>query len=376
VVPRASAGYDDRLSSARRLLERERLGALLVLDLLNVRHLCGFTGSNGLLLLFESRALFFTDSRYTLQARGETHGVEVVEATDLDAAAVRALEDGAARYVGYQPGSVSAERRDRLVRLAEADLVSVGTAVDALRVSKDVGELGKLKAAARLAEEALASVSPLIRSGTTETEVARAFHVACLERGAEALSFETIVAGGERGALPHARPTDRKFRDGDLVVVDFGVRLEGYCSDETVTLPVGEVGEEARGVYEVVFQAQKAALQALRPEAALAEVDRAAREVIRAAGHGQHFGHGTGHGVGLAVHEAPTVSSRSGDVARAGMVLTIEPGVYLPGRFGVRLEDTVVVSEQGWEPITALPKEFGAAFPAPGNESTGRQVKP
>jgi Xaa-Pro aminopeptidase len=351
------------VAGARQLLARERLGALLVFDLLNVRHLCGFTGSNGLLLLLESESLFFTDGRYTLQARSETCGVEVVEAADLDAAAATAMASAAARYVGYQPSSLSAARRDRLHRLTDAHLVGVGTEVDALRVSKDPDEVRRLRAAARLAEEALSAVAPGIRSGATEAEVARAFHVACLDRGAEALSFDTIVAGGERGALPHAKPTDRRFRDGDLVVVDFGVRLEGYCSDETVTIPVGEVAEEVRGVYEVVFQAQRAALQTLRPGVALATVDRAAREVIRAAGHGDHFGHGTGHGVGLAVHEAPTVNSRSGEVAREGMVVTVEPGVYLSGKCGVRLEDTVVLSEAGWEPITTLSKSFGAAFP-------------
>ncbi len=362
VASTTNAGYDGRLLAARQMLESERLEAVLVFDLLNVRHLCGFTGSNGLLLVGESGAWFFTDSRYTLQARSETRGVEVVEAADLDAAAATAIDAAGARYVGYQAASLTAARRDRLTRLTDAHLVGVETAVDALRVSKDAGELKRLREAAHLAEDALRSVAELMRPGNREAEIARAFHVACLERGAEGLSFETIVAGGERGALPHAKPTDRRFRDGELVVVDFGVRWEGYCSDETVMVPVGDVTEEARGVYEVVLQAQRAALQALRPGVALRDVDRAARDVIRAAGHGEHFGHGTGHGVGLAVHEAPTVNTRSRDVAREGMVVTVEPGIYLAGRFGVRLEDTVVVSETGWEPVTTLPKAFGATF--------------
>lgn len=356
---RPAASYADRAAAARRLLTRERLDALLVLDLLNVRYLCGFTGSNGLLLLLEDRAVFFTDSRYTLQAREETEGVEVAEAADLDRAAAGALNARGARYVGFQPTSLTAARRTRLARLVESELVQVGTEIDLLRVSKGPGEARKLVAAARLAEAALASVAPLLGPGGTELEAARAFHIACLERGAEGLSFDTIVAGGPRAALPHARPTGRPFQEGDLVLVDFGVRLEGYCSDQTVTVPVGEVGEDARGVYELVFQAQRAALQALRPGTVLAEVDRAARGVIAAAGHGEHFGHGTGHGVGLAVHEAPTVNARSEDVAQEGAVVTVEPGIYLPGRLGIRLEDTVQVTAEGFERVTAVPKEFG-----------------
>jgi len=354
--------YDARTAATRELLRRERLDALLVLDLLNVRYLCGFTGSSGVLLLLEDRGIFFTDSRYTLQARQETAGLEVVEIADLDRAAAGLLNGLGASYAGLQYTSLSAARHARLSGLVEADLVDVGTAVDRLRVCKGAEEACKLSAAARLAEEALSSISHLVRPGVTELEVARAFHVACLERGADGLSFETIVAGGARGALPHARPTARPFREGDLVIVDFGVRLDGYCSDETVTLPVGGVTEAARGVYEVVHQAQRAALQALRPGVALADVDRAAREMIRAAGHGEHFGHGTGHGVGLAVHEAPTVNSRSEELAEEGAVVTVEPGIYLPGQLGVRLEDTVRVTADGWERITSLPKEFGAAF--------------
>ncbi|MFU8856401.1 MAG: aminopeptidase P family protein [Deferrisomatales bacterium] len=360
MATRLAEGYTERAAAALQLLAGERLDALLVLDLLNVRYLCGFTGSNGLLVLLGDRRVFFTDSRYTLQAREETVGVEVVETADLDRSAAGVLSTGGARYVGFQPTSITAARRARLGRLLEADLVDVGTGVDRLRVCKGPDETRRLEAAARLAEEALRFVAPLLCPGRTELEVARAFHVACLERGAEGLSFDTIVAGGPRGALPHAKPTGRPFEAGDLVLVDFGVRLDGYCSDQTVTVPVGPPAEDAAQVYGVVFQAQRAALEALRPGVALAEVDRAARDVIAAAGHGERFGHGTGHGVGLAVHEAPTVSSRSGDAAQEGAVVTIEPGIYLPGRFGVRLEDTVRVTSHGYERITSVPKELGA----------------
>ncbi len=349
-----------RLERARRLLAGERLDALLVGDLLNVRYLCGFTGSNGLLVVLPGEALLITDSRYTLQAREEARGCRVVEAADLDREAARLLDGLGAAYVGAQASGVSAARWERLRRLLRGmDLIDLGAGVDALRAVKDPGELGLLREAARLAERCLGAVLPLVRPGVPEAEVATAFHLEAVRRGAEGPAFDTIVAGGPQGALPHARPGPRRFREGDLVVMDFGVRHRGYCSDETVTVPVGEPGEEARKVYRTVLEAQQAALGVLRAGVRLAEVDRAARDVIAAAGYGERFGHGTGHGVGLAVHELPTVNARSGHVAEAGMVVTVEPGVYLPGRFGVRLEDTVVITDTGYEPVTRAPKGWG-----------------
>ncbi len=345
-------------------MERERLDALLVADPHGVRYLCGFTGSNGLLLLRDGSNLFLTDSRYVLQAAQETWGAEVREAADLDRAAAEACAGCGARWVGYSASILSASRASRFRRRLEgADLVDVGSALDALRMTKDAGELVRLRAAARLAEDALGAVLDGVRPGNTEERIAREFQIECLRRGADGLAFDIIVAGGERGALPHARPSGRPFRRGDLVVVDFGVRLDGYCSDETVTLPVGEVSDRARQVYEVVRAAQASALATLRPGARLADVDRAARDVIREAGFGDRFGHGTGHGVGLAVHEAPTVSSRSDEVAREGMVVTVEPGIYLPDELGVRLEDTVFITADGCDSITTLPKGFGAVGP-------------
>jgi Xaa-Pro aminopeptidase len=365
LVPSATAfPYGERIERARLLMARERLDKLFVADPHCVRYLCGFTGSNGVLLLGEGSNLFLTDSRYVLQAGQETRGVEVREAVDLDRAAAEACAGQGARWVGYQASSLSAARAARFCRRLEgADLVDLGAALDALRMTKDAGELVRLREAARLAEDALGAVLEGVRPGNTEERVAREFQIECLRRGADGLAFEVIVASGERGALPHARPSGRPFRRGDLVVVDFGVRLDGYCSDETVTVPVGEVSDRARQVYEVVRAAQASALATLRPGVRLADVDRAAREVIREAGFGDRFGHGTGHGVGLAVHEAPTVSSRSDEVAREGMVVTVEPGIYLPDELGVRLEDTVFITADGCDSITALPKGFGAIGP-------------
>ncbi len=357
---RATAPEEERLCRLRRLLEDERLDAVLVPDLVNLRYLCGFTGTAGLLVVTADEALFLTDGRYTLQAREETRGCRVEEARDLDGAAAARLDALGAAFVGLQAASVPAARWRRLGRLMRgADLVDLGNGVDALRAVKEPGELEALRRAAVLAEGCLEAVLPLVRPGTTEEEVARAFQIEAIRHGADGLAFEPIVAGGPRGALPHAKPGPRPLQEGDLVVVDFGVRFQGYCSDETVTLVLGDPGPEARRVYETVLRAQRAALETLGPGVPLADVDRAARKVIEEAGYGERFSHGTGHGVGLAVHEAPTIHARSSQVAEPGMVVTVEPGVYLPGRFGVRLEDTVVVTDTGYERITGLPKAWG-----------------
>lgn len=355
--------HAERMARAQGILSSSGLDALFVSDLLNVRHLCGFTGSNGLLLVLPGRALFFTDSRYTLQAGEETRGVEVSETADLDQAACDAARGAAVARLGVEERTLPVGRWRRLGDLLPGvALADAGETLDALRRCKDAGELRQLGEAARLAERALRAVLPRVRRGVSEAEVALAFQVEALRLGADALSFETIVAGGPRGALPHAHPGGRRFEEGDLVIFDFGVRLEGYSSDETVTVPVGRVEEEARRVYDAVFLAQQTALAAVRPGVPLVEVDRAARDVIAEAGYAERFGHGTGHGVGLAVHEAPTVSTRSKETAEAGMVFTVEPGIYLPDRFGVRLEDTIVVTPNGAQRVTAVPKEFGAVW--------------
>lgn len=347
------------MCSAQAILEELRLDALVVTELLSIRHLCGFTGSNGILAVGKEGSVFFTDSRYTLQARRETFGVEVREAADVDAVLCESLR--AAGYAGFEPETLTHARWRRLRSLlGRIDLVDVEGRITRLRLCKTPGEAARLREAARLAEEAFQEAASSMRPGVTETEVARKFHEAVLRRGGEGLAFDTIVASGPNGALPHARPGSRPIGEGDLVVFDFGARLDGYCSDETVTVPVGRVEGEARDVYDVVLAAQRSALAAVRPGVPLVEVDRAARGVIEEAGFGAFFGHGTGHGVGLAVHEPPTVGPRSKDEVREGMVFTVEPGIYLAGRFGVRIEDTIRVTEEGWEPITTLPKDWGA----------------
>lgn len=342
-------------------MEAEELDCVLIADLADIRYFCGFTGSNGLLAVERGKCALYTDSRYTLQATSQARGVRVVTTMDLDKSAASEILATNASRVGLSASQVTHRRWERVKRLlGSALLTDCDTLATSLRIVKDERELAVMGEASRLAEEAFFAALKLVVPGGTEREAALAFHIEALRLGADGLSFETIVAAGERGALPHAKPSSRAFAEGDLVVFDFGILLDGYASDQTMTIPVGKVSEEARAVYEVTRKAQEKALAAVMPGVALSEVDRAAREVIARAGYGEYFGHGTGHGVGLNVHEAPTVSPKSKDVALMGMVFTIEPGIYLPGRFGARLEDTIVVIENGHRTLTRLDKTFGA----------------
>jgi Xaa-Pro aminopeptidase len=343
------------------LMQEQRLDAVAVTDLFDIRYLCGFTGSNGLLLVMEAGSYFITDSRYALQATAQVSAAATVIAADLDAKCAELISARCAGYVGVETATMSAKRFERFKRLlAGAQPVALDGMATRLRMCKTPSELARLRAASALAEEALLAVLPGIRPGITEAQIARDFHLQAIGLGAQGLSFDTIVAGGPRAALPHATPGSRPFAPGELVVVDFGVILDGYCSDQTVTIPVGEVDAETVTVYNTVLKAQRAALAAIKPGVLLRDIDRAARSVIDEAGYAEYFGHGTGHGVGLEVHEAPAVSFRTNDFAQEAMVITIEPGIYLPGKLGVRLEDTVWIGAEGYEAITTLPKELGA----------------
>lgn len=347
----------DRIAAARDVMSRLSLDALLVWSPANVRHLCGFTGSEGALVIGTDRVVFVTDSRYETQVKEQLPVLEARISSRKIEALAGVLGDLGARRAGFEDETVTVGRRHALGRAAEAvEWVGVGEALNLLRVRKSPEEIAKLKRAAAVAERAWERVRGRLVPGVSERDMAIELEYAMRQEGATGPSFETIVASGPRGALPHGVASDRRIAEGDVVVVDWGCVFEGYCSDQTISVMVGDVGDEARRVYDVVFAAQSAALARLAPGAALREVDAAARDLIAAAGYGDYFGHGLGHGVGLEVHEAPRVAATSEAVAEAGMVVTIEPGVYLPGRFGIRLEDTVAVTADGYERITTLDK--------------------
>ncbi|TLN21753.1 M24 family metallopeptidase, partial [bacterium] len=276
----------------------------------------------------------------------------------LYSGAASLLREKRAERVGFEGSALTFAQHARLCELASgAQLLDIGEKISAIRKIKDQSEIIKMKEAARLAEEAFFIARKLVKSGKSESDAAKSWYKAVAERGGSP-SFDIIVAGGANGAKPHAKPSGRIFEKGDLVVFDFGVTLDGYASDETVTLPVGRVSARKKEIYGVVLDAQRAAIAAIKAATPLSEVDKAARAAIENKGYGDYFVHGTGHGVGLEIHEAPQVNSLSTDAVSTGMVFTVEPGIYLSGDLGVRIEDTVMVVGSGVEFITSLPKEL------------------
>jgi Xaa-Pro aminopeptidase len=346
-------GRGDRLAAS--LAERE-LDLMLVTELVNVRYLTGFTGTNGACVCGPETRLFLTDFRYTERAAAEVEGWETITVSDDWLGGIAAHLSG---RVGFEDDHVSVRLLERLRgKLGDGvEAVAAGGSVEKLRQVKDEDELAAIAAASELADEVWRWTVERGLGGRPEREVARAAEAQIRELGGDP-SFPTIVAAGPNGALPHAEPGERPIGSGELVVFDMGAKIDGYCSDGTRTFAVGEPGERAREVYETVLAAQRAALDAVAAGVGGEVLDGVARGLIGEAGHGERFGHGLGHGVGLEVHEAPRVSPRSEDVLSAGEVVTIEPGVYLPGELGVRIEDLVVVTEGGCRNLSALPKQL------------------
>jgi Xaa-Pro aminopeptidase len=337
------------------LAERE-LDCLLVTNLVNVRWLTGFTGTNGACIVGRDERVFLTDFRYVEQAAQQVTGFERLPAGRDLAADLAARLTGRA---GFEDQHMSVRQHGKLSeKLPEgAEFVAAGGIVERLREVKDADELDRIAAAAALADDALAAELERGLIGRTESEFALALEMGMRARGAEEPSFPSIVAAGPHGALPHAEPRAVEIPAGVLVTVDWGARLDGYCSDCTRTFATGPLSDSAREVYELVLQAQEAGLAAVAPGAGCVEVDAVARDVIEAAGHGEHFGHGLGHGVGLEVHEEPRLSKLGKGELEANQVVTVEPGVYVPGELGVRIEDLVVVGEET-RVFSSLPKDL------------------
>ncbi len=344
---------------------------MLVTDLINVRYLSGFTGSNAALLVFADGhdAVLATDGRYRTQAAQQAPDLEVaIERACGRYLAGRAAADKA-RRVGFESHVVTVDGYDALAAaLGDAggttELVRASQTVEALREIKDAGEVALLRLACEAADAALADLIDRggLRPGRTEREVGRELEALMLDHGADGISFETIVASGANSAIPHHRPTEAVLAAGDFVKIDFGALVGGYHSDMTRTFVLGKAADWQLEIYQLVADAQRAGREALHPGADLREVDAAARLVIADAGHGEHFGHGLGHGVGLQIHEAPGIGAAAAGTLRAGSVVTVEPGVYLPERGGVRIEDTLVVaggtSGHAPELLTRFPKEL------------------
>ena len=351
-----------RIDRLRASFSALRVDALLVSHLPNVQYLCGFTGSAALLLIEPQSSTLFTDSRYTFQAKEEVAEARVhIARRGLIRALGAALRKRRGRTrVAFPPAQLSVDQKNALGQQAGSRVrwVESGNLVEKLRAIKDSGELAAMREAARLISEVFLGLGPKIQVGATELALAAEIDHAVKLKGASGPSFETIVASGERSAWAHARPSSKPLRKNELVVFDQGAILRGYCSDMTRTVFLGRAPENVRRMYQAVFEAQQAAKQAIRPGVTASAVDRAARLVLRDYGLDRSFTHSTGHGLGLEVHEMPRLGQREKTVLQGGMVLTVEPGVYLEGVGGIRIEDDVLVTPSGAEDLTTAPREL------------------
>jgi Xaa-Pro dipeptidase len=355
-----------RRAALRHLLRADGLDGLLVVDLRNVRYLTGFTGSNAALLVDarpdtegDTHTVLCTDGRYLTQSEREVPDLERVIDRPCDTVLVARVTGH--RWLGFESQHVTVDRLDALTEAADdVELVRAPGLVERLRMVKDDIEIAALRAACAAADRALADLIEHggLRPGRTEREVARDLEIRMLDYGAEGPSFESIIATGEHSAIPHHRPTNAELKTGDLVKLDFGAVVDGYHSDMTRTFALGSVADWQREVYELVAAAQAAGRNALVIGRAVAEIDRAARDVIGDAGYGEQYLHNLGHGVGLEIHEAPSLARSGSGTLAAGMAVTVEPGVYLAGRGGVRIEDTLVVRDGVPELLTLSTKNL------------------
>jgi Xaa-Pro aminopeptidase len=367
--------YPGRLSRLQSGLEQNHLDSVLVTHLPNIRYLCGFTGSAGVLLVADRGCILFTDGRYRTQAKEEVSGahvnkvnIVVTRKSPLLTAAewlIAHQPSSTPVSVGVEPESITAGMRDRLASVlkglkgrTKARLRSAPPLVERARMVKDAAEILLIRRAVELGASLFHIARKKIRPGVSEVEVAGAMEYEARCAGAEAMSFPTILASGKRSAVVHGRASAARIPRRGFVVCDFGVILAGYCSDRTRTVHVGRPSPEARQLYQAVLEAQQAAIAAVRPGVTAAEVDGAARRVLRQRKLARYFTHSTGHGLGLEIHEAPRLAAGQAQKLEPGMVITIEPGAYVPGECGVRIEDVVVVTPSGCEVLTPTDKEL------------------
>jgi Xaa-Pro aminopeptidase len=342
-----------RIGKLQSAIEEHRLDALVVSHLPNIRYLCGFTGSSAVLLVKGDVAVLFTDGRYTQQVRDEARGAKVVITPMNLEACGEWLRKSRSRRVGIEGEHFSVVSRRRLSRLVPSGskLVEAPSLIEQARMIKDEGELEKIRSAVKVGAHLFLATLKAIESGKTESEVVGEMEYAARKAGAEGMSFSTIIAGGKRSALPHARASRAAIPRG-FVVCDFGVILDGYCSDRTRTVFKGRPTSEARELYKAVLESQQAGIEAVKPGATCGEVDDACRKLLQRHKLAKYFTHSTGHGVGLEIHEAPRLAAKQKQILQPGMVITIEPGVYLPNKWGVRIEDMVLVTEKGHEVLS------------------------
>jgi len=352
--------HSARQESVRKILDSNHLDGILFSSLENIRYLCGFTGSDGAFVLTQKEAFFLTDSRYWTQADEEVKGSQIIHYKKKMEGISSLISDLKLRRIGFESTSLTFSLHQSLLKkLAnESELIPLEDEIKNLRAAKDAQELTLIRSAIDTSSDAFLHVVGMLKEGVLEGEIAREMEFFMKTHGAEALGFDIIVASGKRSALPHGRASGKRIEKGDFILIDFGSSFEGYHSDQTRTLVCGKPSSDQEKVYRLVKEAHDRAIELIRPGIPIHEVDEAARGHIRKWGYGEYFGHGLGHGIGLAVHEDPAVNADNKGLIQEGMVFTVEPGIYLPDWGGVRIEDMVLVTPLGAEILTYLPSDL------------------
>lgn len=350
---------EKRIHRLRSTFSEVKIDGVIITDMKNIRYLCGFSGSDGVLIVGEREGMFLTDGRYITQASSEVDTFPVREYKDKIGGISEIVSEFGFRRVGVESHHMTIALFESLKNaLSESGLIGIKKDLTRLRMVKDDDELISIRKAIEISERALEETIPMISPGVREDEIAARLEFEMKKRGSGPLPFPIIVASGDHGAIVHAMPGPRKIGSGELVIIDFGAEYGGYTSDQTMTFMVGKGGKKERKVFDVVRGALEEGISRLKTKVSARDVDSAVRRFIEKEGYGDFFKHSTGHGVGLDVHEPPYLNSLSEDVFMPGMVITIEPGIYIPDWGGVRLEDMVLITDSGAEVLTTMPKSF------------------
>lgn len=349
----------DKLTVLRKSLQENKLDAILITSPINRRYITSFTGTAGVVLVSENDALFITDFRYIEQANEQTKGFKVIEHTKaIHEEIAKQLKTLNVKKLGFEKDHTTFGTYEQYKETFESELVPVSGLVEAIRVVKTPEELAIMKKAAEIADNAFEHIKNHIKPGVKEIDISNELEFFMRREGATSSSFDTIVASGYRSALPHGVASTKEIQSGELVTMDYGALYNGYCSDTTRTVAVGEISDELNTIYQTVLEAQKRGVNDIKPGMSGKEADALTRDYIAEKGYGKYFGHSTGHGVGLEVHEKPSLSHKTDTVLQPGMVVTVEPGIYIPNIGGCRIEDDLVITETGNERLTKADKEL------------------
>ena len=348
-----------KLTKLRQKMKETGIDGLLVTSEINRRYITDFTGTAGVALITDSQALFITDFRYTEQAKEQAKSFTVIEhKIPIAEEIAKQIQQLHIKKLGFEQTNVTYEAYKRYEEVFQTELVPVSNLIESLRLIKTEEELSIIKEAAKIADQAFEHILTFIKPGIKEIDVANELEFTMRQAGATSSSFDIIVASGYRSALPHGVASNKKIAPGELITMDFGALYKGYCSDITRTVAVGEISEELNNIYHIVLEAEKRGVEGIKAGMTGKEADQLTRDYITEKGYGPNFGHSTGHGVGLEVHENPRLAKTSDDVLEKNMVVTVEPGIYVPNVGGCRIEDDIIITESGNEVITHSPKEL------------------